>query len=377
MLNLTKNRAAVAMTGIVAFGWVVLLAVGMISGSARADVKFKEATLAEAQKMAAKEKKVIMIDFYTDWCIWCKTLDRTTYSNQQVGDYANEHFVSLKINAEKGEGTEIAKKYGVTGYPTIVFISADAKEVSRVVGYQDAEPFMRSMKLAGEGGLSALVKKSLTKTGATDPGIWMELGEAYSKDNQRMPSMQSFDKEMMLDKYNHKKLKEQALYAKAFAMDTMQQIPALEQAYKEYPDRPEARQAFMILMTHDFHMGAYEAAFQRLNKWLEKHPTDASAMNAFAWSAAEGNQMLGQAEDMATRAVFATEDLRERAEILDTKAEVVFKSGRPADAVVYEQQALMLLKPDQDAKLIKNLQEQKEKFEKAAGTTVNGTVEAH
>ena len=192
-----------------------------------------------------------------------------------------------------------------------------------------------------------------------------------------MPALQAFDKVMMLDKDDHKKLKEQAMYAKAFEQDTMQQIPDVEQAYNEYPDRPEARQAFMLLMTHDFKMGTYEAAFQRVNKWLEKHPTDAAAMNAFAWSAAEGNQMLGQAEDLATRAVFATEDLRERAEILDTKAEVVFKSGRPADAVIYEQQALMLLKPDQDAKLIKNLQAQKEKFEKASGTSVVGTVEAH
>ena len=150
MMNQTKNRAAVALTGIAAFGWVVLLAVGMISGSARAEVKFKEGTLAEAQKIAAKEKKIIMIDFYTDWCGWCKKLDHSTYSSEELGKYADENIISIKVNADDkgGVGSAFSHKLGITGFPTIVFFDATGKEIHRVVGFKNAPEFIQDMMTA-------------------------------------------------------------------------------------------------------------------------------------------------------------------------------------------------------------------------------------
>ena len=114
-----------------------------------AEVHFKDLKFADAMKKARKEKKIIMIDYYTTWCGWCKRLDRDTYSSEELGKYADDNIVSLKLNAEdKGEGTDLAQKAGITGYPTIVFYDADGKEIHRVVGYKPAPAFIQDMMKA-------------------------------------------------------------------------------------------------------------------------------------------------------------------------------------------------------------------------------------
>ena len=86
-----------------------------------------------------------MVDYYTSWCGWCKRLDRDTYSSDEIGKYADENIVSLKLNAEAGEGIGLAKKSGISGFPTIIFYNADGKEIHRVVGYKPAPGFMQEM----------------------------------------------------------------------------------------------------------------------------------------------------------------------------------------------------------------------------------------
>ncbi len=95
---------------------------------------------AAAQAEAEKSGKLIMVDFYTDWCGWCKVLDKETYSNAAVVEFSKK-IVSVKVNAEK-EGVELAKKYGVSGYPTILFVTAGGEQVGRMGGYSPPEPFL-------------------------------------------------------------------------------------------------------------------------------------------------------------------------------------------------------------------------------------------
>ncbi|MDP4221223.1 MAG: thioredoxin fold domain-containing protein [Bacteroidota bacterium] len=112
-----------------------------------AEVHFKNITYADALKQAAKEKKIVMIDFYTDWCGWCKRLDRDTYSSDELGKYADDNVIAIKINADDkgGVGSAFSNKLGISGFPTIVFFDADGKELHRVVGYKPAPGFMQEM----------------------------------------------------------------------------------------------------------------------------------------------------------------------------------------------------------------------------------------
>lgn len=96
-----------------------------------------------ALKAAKASNKPVMVDFYTDWCGWCKKLDADTYSSPKVSSLA-EKFVCVKINAERD--TRSAAKYQVTGYPTILFLDGSGKVLQRIPGYQPPDQFAAAMK---------------------------------------------------------------------------------------------------------------------------------------------------------------------------------------------------------------------------------------
>lgn len=100
---------------------------------------------------AAREKKqVVMIDFYTAWCGPCKLLEKNVYRSAAFLP-VTEKMVCYKIDAEKGEGIELAKKYNITGYPSVVFMYADGKEIERKVGYnEDIEGYIADLMRIAE-----------------------------------------------------------------------------------------------------------------------------------------------------------------------------------------------------------------------------------
>lgn len=128
----------------------IIIFISIIScNNANAEIKW-EKDLASAMKKAKEKNLPIMIDVYTDWCTWCKELDKNTYSHKEVIDTAKK-MVSVKLNPEtSAEGAEIAKKYGVQGFPTILFINADGLVLENVGGYVEGDKFVPYMKNAIE-----------------------------------------------------------------------------------------------------------------------------------------------------------------------------------------------------------------------------------
>jgi thiol:disulfide interchange protein len=90
--------------------------------------------LSEAIERAKAENKMVFIDFYTSWCLPCKLMDEDVFTDRAFGDYMNEHFVSVKINAEQGNGPNLAMLYQVQAYPTLLFIDINGKVKSRKEG---------------------------------------------------------------------------------------------------------------------------------------------------------------------------------------------------------------------------------------------------
>ncbi|GAB7085955.1 thioredoxin family protein [Marinifilum fragile] len=93
-------------------------------------IDFKNITFNEALKKAEKQNKLIFIDFYTEWCGPCKRLAKGPFLDPEVGDFYNENFISLKLDAEK-EGLDVAKIYKVNSYPTLMFLKGDGTMIYR------------------------------------------------------------------------------------------------------------------------------------------------------------------------------------------------------------------------------------------------------
>jgi thioredoxin-related protein len=104
-----------------------------------------------AVQTAQTQHKKIVVDVYTDWCTWCKTMDKQTYTDKQVADLIGLYFVPVKLNAESQSvrafrsaqltDGQIAQSFGVEGYPTTVFLNEDGSVIGSVDGYVQAEKF--------------------------------------------------------------------------------------------------------------------------------------------------------------------------------------------------------------------------------------------
>jgi thiol-disulfide isomerase/thioredoxin len=92
-------------------------------------IVFEEGNWQSVVAKAKAEHKLIYLDVYTTWCGPCKMLATRIFPQKEAGDKFNALFVNYRIDAEKGEGLDIAKKYQVSGYPTNLFIEPDKQTV--------------------------------------------------------------------------------------------------------------------------------------------------------------------------------------------------------------------------------------------------------
>jgi len=113
-------------------------------------------SFAAAKDQARRDQTLIMVDFFTDWCGWCKKLDADTYTDPAVIRQSRQ-LVALKLDAEdKGEGQKAAETYKVHGFPTILFLYPEELDrptggvVGTIVGYRPPEPFAKQMRLVQE-----------------------------------------------------------------------------------------------------------------------------------------------------------------------------------------------------------------------------------
>jgi len=115
----------------------------------------------EGLREASASKRPVLVDVYTDWCGWCKRMDRDVYSREDVRTYLERNFVTVKLNAEAStratyEGrvqtsSTIARRFGVRGYPTSVFLRPGGEHMVNVGGYVPAERFLLVLRYIGEG----------------------------------------------------------------------------------------------------------------------------------------------------------------------------------------------------------------------------------
>lgn len=129
-------------TGLLILGFTAaLLSQGQVHFE-NSDVK---ATGAKARRL----NKSLFIFFYTNWCVPCRKVQKTVFTDRRIRAAIDSGYVSLKVNTEKGAGRALAKKYSVGGLPTFLFADGDGKEIGRIVGNRSNDDYLVAIRSKG------------------------------------------------------------------------------------------------------------------------------------------------------------------------------------------------------------------------------------
>ena len=119
-----------------------MILVGLLFTLLGSDAPFVDAGIEDVLEKAKAEKKLVFVDVYTDWCGPCKLLDKTTWKDEKVKAVLSDRMISIKINAEKGEGIPFARKYRVRGYPSLLVLNGNGELLDRHTGYIHPRQFL-------------------------------------------------------------------------------------------------------------------------------------------------------------------------------------------------------------------------------------------
>mgnify|MGYP003575303134 CR=1 FL=1 len=139
-----------------------------------------------AKKQAAAEKKLIFVDLYFTGCMPCAQMDKEVFPDPKVAALLNADFVTFKSDILKEEiGKKLCMKYGVTGFPTFLFMNADGKVIDIAGGFQNVEQFTALLQNAKSQAEKAKFKKYSTTINEKDyPDFYVQ---AYMANKRNVP----------------------------------------------------------------------------------------------------------------------------------------------------------------------------------------------
>lgn len=122
--------------------WMVLLCLLFIARiSYASEITFRDLTVEEALQEAKSQQKFVFVDLFAEWCRPCKWMEKEVFSADTVADFFNEHFISLRIDAEKQQ-LDFVDLMKVEAYPTMLFYEPKGRQVLRVEQAMNVNEFL-------------------------------------------------------------------------------------------------------------------------------------------------------------------------------------------------------------------------------------------
>lgn len=340
-------------------------------------IAFDHSDFKTLKEKAIAQNKLIFVDAFTVWCGPCKYMAKNIFTNDTVADFYNKHFINAKIDMEKGEGIDLAKKYEVMCYPNLLFIDGKGNLVHRTAGSMTAIDFIS----LGEEALNPekrysyyrdnyetnktntdFLKKYIEMKGGTCLEPEQEV-EAYfalqedvhllDKDNWEMIKQYSnnfqsrefryliTNREQFEKAYTVEAVNEKIESTCASSLNTIIRAKTFdEEAYNEAKKKIKAMKLpyedkiffdadiKLAKKNNDWKTYAY-LAVTGVNKFYEK---DADALNSFAWTFYEhvnDQEAMLKAEDWAKLSVTLEPGYANN----DTYAWVLYKNGKSSQAM--------------------------------------------
>lgn len=334
----------------------------------------------------AKERDaLVVIDFFTDWCVYCKQFDKALADPASGIATALEDVVFTSIDAEKGEGIALAEKYGVTGFPTYVVVNTDGELIESWAGYGGPDHFLGAFEVALADPTTFEQKKAryAAEPTAASAQALARVSSAtgdYAGAMEYMLAAESLDQdldlgsELLESAYRRVRsddayalddylalARERVIEGEADAATTVLTTYFVDQLTKDEtghetvrPFLAKSRAAIasgaevsaglanavelraLILVDGDLDAAVEKKRGMMAEGWRE----DASQLNAFAWWCFENNVNLVEAQQLALEGIELAAPGKERAMILDTAAELCNALGNCGQAIELTRKAI-------------------------------------
>ncbi|MFQ5708313.1 MAG: thioredoxin family protein [bacterium] len=205
-----------------------------------ADVNFEQITFQQAIEKAKRTDQFVMIDFYTDWCVPCKELDRHIFKDTTIGRFINQRFIAVKINAEKEDGLVLMQKYQlIKAYPTVLLLNSEGKEIDRIVGLFGKEDYFQTLRdyAEGENTFSALL--SQLENDEDNPELWFKVAKKYKDRGNSQKAVEYFEKASSYEPYVNDVILWWSLGGSYYGLSEFEKAAkAIRKAIQLEPDNP-------------------------------------------------------------------------------------------------------------------------------------------
>ena len=229
-----------------------------------------EPSLDAALTHASDSSKHVIVDYYTDWCKWCKVMEDSTFTDSNV-ILSSERFVFVRINAEID--TARARAFGVNGYPTIVLLDKTGNEVDRVQGYYPPAEFLKVMDgyLKGVGTLWELEQQLAEKR--NDPEVMYKIAQKYIGRGLLDKARQTLGQVRNVDNKNSSGFVDNAEFDLAILLRKDKKwykaIEAFKQLSKDYPESEMLEDAAVYVPWCYVQAGDNKEALKRYRQFRE------------------------------------------------------------------------------------------------------------
>jgi thioredoxin-like negative regulator of GroEL len=327
-------------------GAFVLVAAAPVPARAEeAGIHFEELSFDAALARARAESKPLIVDVYATWCSPCKEMEEKVFPRAEVGAAARP-YLALRIDAEKGEGPAVYKRYHVTGYPTLLFLTPEGEEIDRVFGSVPPDELVRALDgfRAAKGTLADL-SDALAAAGAkADVAMIYEVGYRHALRGETPAAEKLLGRVEKMDPDNAAGWASKSLYALAAWLynpseDWARAAKTFAKLMARYPESEEAKGALKPLAKAYLKMGRSKDVRATLDRLIAGETAKSKPYNVYAWFCFQNKFDLARGVEVATKGLAI--DSKD-AGLWDTLAELHYAMGHGADAVAATKKAIEL-----------------------------------
>ena len=272
-------------------------------------------------------------------------MDTDTFTDSDVINFSETNFINLKINTDNDDGFELFKKFHGLSLPTLLFLDSNGNEIDRFIGYYDPKTYLQKINDIVDGINTLEYFIELYELYPDSSEFALKIGNKYLERNNT-----DIAKPFFLDVLNdnNNQYHQEANYRLALLDYENNNLEPILNFIDDNPNSDFTYSAIRSIIRYYKGLADTISEIAYYNKMINFFPTNPNALNSYGWRMSELEINLDDALEKTQFAVqLSNENPESQANIIDTKAEILWKLGRIGEAIETIEKAIQI-NPDKE-----------------------------